>query len=79
MEISMLWFDNDPATELDTKVASAAKYYASKYGEIPNLCFIHPSSLMENAKSNIDDLELISSFYVLPHHFWIGRGKENIR
>jgi hypothetical protein len=41
----MLWFDNDPKTELTTKVERAAVYYLKKYGKNPNLCFVHPTML----------------------------------
>jgi len=45
MNIGMLWFDNDPKVNLDTKIERAAYYYARKYGRNPTLCFVHPSML----------------------------------
>ena len=45
MNIGMLWFDNDPKVNLDTKIERAAIYYAKKYGKNPTLCFVHPSML----------------------------------
>lgn len=45
MKIGMLWFDNDPHTELAAKVERAAAYYRLKYGKTPTLCFVHPSML----------------------------------
>jgi hypothetical protein len=45
MNIGMLWFDNDPKANLDTKIERAALYYAKKYGKHPTLCFVHPSML----------------------------------
>jgi hypothetical protein len=43
MKIGMLWFDNDPKADLKIKIERAASYYSKKYGQSPNLCFIHPS------------------------------------
>jgi hypothetical protein len=45
MNVGMLWFDNDPRTALEGKVARAADYYRTKYGRTPTLCFVHPSML----------------------------------
>jgi hypothetical protein len=45
MKTGMLWFDNDPKTDLMTKISEAAMYYQKKYGAKPDLCFIHPSML----------------------------------
>jgi hypothetical protein len=45
MKIGMLWFDNDPKVELTIKVKRAAQYYRTKYGQIPTLCYVHPSML----------------------------------
>jgi hypothetical protein len=49
MNIGMLWFDNDPKVNLDTKIERAALYYAKKYGKNPTLCFVHPSMLVNTA------------------------------
>jgi hypothetical protein len=49
MNIGMLWFDNDPKVNLDTKIERAAMYYAKKYGKNPTLCFVHPSMLANSA------------------------------
>ncbi len=43
MKIGMLWFDNDPKADLKVKIERAASYYSKKYGQAPNLCFVHPS------------------------------------
>ena len=71
MNIGMLWFDNDTKTDLTGKIKRAADYYQQKYGQIPNLCFVHPSMLPANAKPETE-LELRTTRSVLPHHFWLG-------
>ena len=45
MNVGMLWFDNDPKTELDDKIKRAANYYREKYGNPPTVCFVHPSMM----------------------------------
>ena len=64
MNIGMLWFDNDPKAEMNTKIARAGDYYQHKYGKSPNLCFVHPSMLLNGtgqpAEKGIgpDDIEI---------------------
>ena len=71
MRTGMLWFDNDPKTDLPAKVIRAAAYYQKKYGCSPNLCFVHPSMLSVEPK-RADGIELRPSRQVLPNHFWLG-------
>jgi hypothetical protein len=71
MNVGMLWFDNDPHTDLGKKVARAAAYYQNKYGQAPNLCFVHPSMVKEQPLK-AGAIELRPSRSVLPNHFWLG-------
>jgi hypothetical protein len=78
MKIGMLWFDNDPKSEISAKVGRAADYYRTKYGASPNVCFVHPSMLVtanppeEGKVVRAGSVELRASRSVLPNHFWIG-------
>jgi hypothetical protein len=79
MKIGMLWFDNDTNSDLPAKVERAANYYQGKYGQHPNICFVHPSMapIDQESKSNnqsihAGDIEVRLTKSVLPHHFWIG-------
>jgi len=74
MNIGMLWFDNDPKTELSLKIERAASYYSQKYGKKPNVCFVHPSMIQPNPvnKAARSDIEVRTTKSVLPNHFWIG-------
>lgn len=71
MKTGMLWFDNDPKAQLSEKVRRAADYYAKKYGQVPNICFVHPSMVGEEIVRT-KSLEVRPSGLVLPNHFWIG-------
>ncbi len=53
MNVGMLWFDNDPKVNLDSKIERAAVYYRTKYGKTPTLCFVHPS-MLKNGKARED-------------------------
>lgn len=78
MNIGMLWFDNDPKAELPLKLKRAISYYQEKYGQEPNLCFVHPSMIFpeqpvsEEQKIKFGPIEVRVSKSVLPNHFWIG-------
>lgn len=67
----MLWFDNDPKLDLSNKVQKAAAYYQNKYGQEPNLCFVHPS-MVTDAEKDAGTISLLTNSTVLPNHFWIG-------
>jgi hypothetical protein len=88
MYTGMLWFDNDAKSELKLRVERAAEYYRRKYGQQPNLCFVHPSMLanreismpepaikagsMNAGSINAGNVEVRGMKTVLPNHFWIG-------
>jgi hypothetical protein len=71
MNIGMLWVDSDPKSELGLIIERAADYYRQQYGKMPDLCFVHPSMLVEN-KLFSGKIEIRSSRSILPHHLWIG-------
>jgi hypothetical protein len=70
MKTGMLWFDNDPKTDLPSKISLAATYYQKKYGKRPNLCFVHPSMLKEDGEK-ARDIEIRSNKSVRPNHLWL--------
>lgn len=72
MHVGMLWFDNDPKTDLSTKIHQAAVYYQKKYGCMPDLCFVHPSMLKAAPLSPPRGIEIRANRVVLPHHLWLG-------
>lgn len=71
MNTGMLWFDNDPKTDLGAKIVKAARYYQNKYGQHPNLCFVHPS-MLEQKNQSPAGFEIRSSNKILPNHLWLG-------
>jgi hypothetical protein len=73
MDSGMLWFDNNKQRDLTAKVSRAAEYFQKKYGQLPTLCFVHPS-MMQNGdkKFAAGKVEIRIASSVLPNHFWIG-------
>lgn len=71
MNAGMLWFDNDPKTPLAEKVIKAADYYTNKYGQVPDLCLVHPSMLPEKPVG-LAAITIRPYRPVLPGHLWIG-------
>jgi hypothetical protein len=85
MNIGMLWFDNDPRTALTVKVARAADYYRQKYGQVADLCLVHPSMLSESrpdpVEGQIDQaagtVAVRPNRAIQPGHLWIGTEEKN--
>jgi hypothetical protein len=65
----MLWYDNDSSTSVADKIAQASRYYMEKYGNQPNLCFLHAK---EADRMSVDGIEVETSDAVLPDHYWLG-------
>ena len=75
MKTGLLWFDDDPRKRLEEKVLRAAGHYERKYGQAPNLCLVHPSTLNGNGKQGrlrAGGVEIRPRRAVLPDHFWLG-------
>lgn len=71
MNVGMLWYDNDAKLDLPAKIERAMAYYREKYGDTPNLCFVHPSMLVEKTLNGVR-IEVRTTQTVLPNHFWLG-------
>ena len=75
MKVGLLWFDDDPRKQLEEKVLRAATHYERKYGQPPNLCFVHPSTFDGSGKKGrlrANGVEIRSGRSILPDHFWLG-------
>ena len=71
MKTGMLWFDNNNKIDLKTKIIKASDYYREKYGQAPELCFVHPSMLVDKLKK-AQGVAVVPSQKVLPNHLWLG-------
>ena len=71
MKMGMLWFDDTQDQTLSAKIERAATYYREKYGDSPNVCYVHPSFLArENSSKQV--IKVLGARDILPHHFWLG-------
>ena len=78
----MLWFDNDPKTNLSSKIEKACDYFFKKYTEKPDVCLVHPS-MNEFEKIEFVETKNGRTFVrtnraVLPGHLWIGTDDETV-
>ncbi len=78
MQIGMLWLDDSPASDLPSKVRAAAAYYRRKYGQAPNVCYVHPSMLTEGS-TRVDGVAVRPLEDILPRHLWLGVGEATVR
>ncbi|HEY60346.1 MAG TPA: hypothetical protein G4N92_06645 [Anaerolineae bacterium] len=70
MNEGILWFDDSKQVDLKHKIERAVAYFQQKYGYPPARCFIHPSMLSDKKIKN-NGVEIRTSLYVLPYHFWL--------
>ncbi len=75
MKIGLLWYDADPKADLKAKIERAATYYAKKYGQVPNLCFVHPT-MLPNGDPPAGLIAIRTHRFVRPNQFWIGVSQE---
>ncbi len=77
MKVGLLWFDDDPARDLEQKVGRAARHYQQKFGRSPSVCYVHPSLLKGGELCHVNGLKVLPLPSVLRHHFWIGEEEGN--
>jgi hypothetical protein len=84
MDIGLLWFDNNPSTDIEEKVRRAAGHYRRKFGRPANLVFANSATLAEQpghaAPFEVEQdgvaLKVVAAGHMLPHHFWVGVAAE---
>lgn len=72
MKVGMLWFDGKDEQDVRPRVQAAASYYRSKYGQMPNVCFLHPSMIAEPGMVKVDGVAIRLSESILRGHLWLG-------
>ena len=71
MDIGLLWHDGGSA-DLARTLAQAAKRYHDRFGNKPNVCYVHPT-LLPDGDCKVNGILVRPSARVLRHHFWIGQ------
>ncbi len=72
MNVGMLWFDGDVRCDIPARIARAAEYYRTKYGQRPTLCFVNPAMAGKELPAEIEGLLVRTSASVLRDHLWLG-------
>ena len=70
MREGLLWHDSG-SEDLAWKLARAAQRYRDRFGDKPNVCYVHPT-LLPDGDRKVDGILVRSSSRVLRHHFWLG-------
>lgn len=77
MSTGMLWYDSNPKNDLLAQIAQAAAYYQYKYGQYPELCYVHPDTLgASHIQTN--DIDVLPDQQVQPGHLWLGVRDERV-
>ncbi len=71
MSTGMLWYDSNPKNDLLAQIAQAAAYYQYKYGQYPELCYVHPDTLGV-LPIRTHDIVVLPDNQVQPGHLWLG-------
>ncbi len=80
MKAGLLWYDDDPGRDLAAKIGRAAQRYRQKFGTPANVCYVHPSALGNNGKTQkVGQVRVSSKPSVLRHHFWVGQEKRRVQ
>jgi hypothetical protein len=73
MDIGMLWYDDDHKRSLGEKVARAVEHYKTKYGVVPTVCYVNPTTLKDGPETSAG-VQIRKARDVMADHFWIGMG-----
>ncbi len=70
MNVGLLWFDEGNG-KLAHKVKRAAKRYHERFGQNPNICYVHPEALSDE-EQHVGKILLKASSRILRNHLWVG-------
>ena len=68
VRVGWLWFDNDPKTSIEEKLAVASRRFRRKFGTAPKTCYVSQQALASSPLA-IGHLRIRSAANVLPGHF----------
>ncbi len=71
MKTGLLWFDDSPRMPSADKVVKAVRRYREKFGRSPNVCYVHPSTVVD-VQALSAEVRVVVSSSVQPNHFWVG-------
>jgi hypothetical protein len=68
VNLGWLWFDDDPKTSLDEKVALASTRFRQKFGRLPRVCYVS-QRVSGDLQLALDHVQVRTASNVLPGHF----------
>jgi hypothetical protein len=68
VSLGWLWFDNDPKTGLEEKIAQAAGRFQQKFGQPPRLCYVNERALT-GVQATCGRTRVLGATNVRPGHF----------
>jgi hypothetical protein len=73
----ILWFDNNPKTNLQQKVDVASNHFKKKYGVIADTCHVNPSvfsgtDVLTFVETKNGNVSIVQDRAILPGHLWVG-------
>lgn len=69
MHWGLLWYDPRP---VEIALPAAAARYVARWGQTPNVCYVHPAMTPEGKPESVNQVRVKTSSLILKFHFWIG-------
>lgn len=70
MQQGMLWYDEGEESEMRERISRAVKFFQSKYGYLPRVCYVHPEEL--EAGITVDEqVKIEPNARMIKHHIWL--------
>ena len=70
MKEGLLWYDSQRDIDLEERITYAVKFFESKYGYLPNKCFVNPDILEEPMELD-RKIKILPSDRVMVNHIWL--------
>jgi hypothetical protein len=71
MRSGLLWFDDSPGVPLASKIEKAMQRYQERVGRSPNVCYVHPKTLV-GADGMRPPVKVVESTTIQPNCFLVG-------
>ena len=75
MKEGMLWYDNLSNENVGERIMSAINFFESKYGFLPEKCYLNPKSMNGEFEVN-SSVKVLKSKRVMVNHIWLEFPKE---
>jgi len=71
MDTGLLWYDSRKIIDVKEKITSAVKFFISKYGCLPEACYVNPKNLGEEEIEFDYKIIILPSSRVIANHIWL--------